>query len=88
MEKKKTPESAKREIVASILALPPKDQCEIMITLGQKIDTTLLPPDPNAHLSDEEWTEELAGRIQSIFDGTAETIPAEEVFKDIRDSLN
>ena len=69
MTTKKATVTVKR-IVSEAMTLPNDERTVVAITLLESVDG---PPDLHANLSDEEFEEELANRVQSVVDGTAET---------------
>ena len=66
-----------QRVFANALALPPEDRA----TLADMLLASLDQSDP-VEIS-EAWAIELRRRVKELDDGTAEAIPAEEVFREI-----
>ncbi len=72
----------------ALLALPEGQASRVALAvLEQRGGDVWLAPDPHAQLEDDEFAQELSLRAQSVEDGTAELIPADRVYAEIRDML-
>jgi putative addiction module component (TIGR02574 family) len=70
------------EVISEALALPPDTRA----LLADRLLTSL--ESPQREEIDKLWAEEAERRIRQIETGEVKPIPGEEVFKEIRDSLN
>jgi hypothetical protein len=66
------------ELEEDIRALPDADKERLLRVLLEELDG---PPDPDA---DRLWLEEIARRDREIAEGRVETIPAEQVFAELK----
>lgn len=66
------------ELEQDIRALPDADKERLLRVLLEELDG---PPDPDA---DRLWLEEIARRDREIDEGLIETIPAEQVFAELK----
>ena len=67
----------KEEIIQTILSMPPLDRIEIIDRLYESFD------DEDQVAYDREVAEEADRRVEAFLRGEMETIPAEEVYKEI-----
>ncbi len=70
------------EVISEALSLPPDTRA----LLADRLLTSL--ESPQREEIDKLWAEEAERRIRQIETGEVKPIPGEEVFKEIRDSLN
>jgi Putative addiction module component len=71
--------SQSRRILEEALALPKKERLLIAAELHQSIEDTDSPEEIQA-----AWLDEIAERVQSIADGTADMVDGSEVSRRIR----
>ena len=71
------------EIVSEALQLPEEKRTEVALRLLDSLDA----PDPHAHLTDDELRVELDRRINTVADGTAEVVPADQAIEQLRAEL-
>ena len=69
------------ELEAKIRSLDPAEKTELLRSLIAEIDA------PTAMEVDDAWIAEAKRRYRQIADGTAETVPADRVFEEVRSQL-
>jgi putative addiction module component (TIGR02574 family) len=70
--------ASSEQILKEALALPPQERAELV---EQLLATFQSPPDPQI---DEMWAREAEDRLDAYDRGELKAVPAEEVFKRIR----
>jgi putative addiction module component (TIGR02574 family) len=70
-----------QELEARIRSLDPAEKTELLRSLIAEIDA------PIATELDDAWIAEAKKRYRQIADGTAQNVPADEVFEEVRSQL-
>lgn len=77
----------KAQLVEAVLHLPRQDRAEIATTVLRSLDDDLAEPEVGPEEWERVWGEEVARRIEDLDRGDATAIPAEQVFKNLRDRV-
>lgn len=70
---------APESILEDALQLPEEERAKLVLRLSQSLPTNEVLE--NEEELDQAWAEEIARRVQSIQDGTATTVPADEALQ-------